>query len=119
MSAIEPHDASGGHQRLRPMTDQKHRSPRTTLRQRGADVVLERRVQRVHRLVKDEKLRIAQHCAREPQPLTLAAREPQAFLANPVFKAIRQRCDQLAEPRDFDCVRKLAVARLRPRAESH
>ena len=77
------------------MRDHECRAARHHLRQRGADLVLLRRVDRRGRVVEDQHLRVGEDGARDRDSLPLAAREREAALAEHRLVALRQALDEL------------------------
>jgi hypothetical protein len=78
---LEHRDPVGERDRRRPVRDHERRSTFHDRRERGADLVLLRRVDGGGRVVQDEHGRVGQDGAGDRDPLALAAREREAALA--------------------------------------
>ena len=100
--AFDDRDTVGERDRRRAVGDHERRAARHHLGQRGADLVLLRRVDRRGRVVEDQHLRVGEDGARDRDPLPLAAREREAALAEHRLVPLRQALDELrgaGEPR--------------------
>ena len=100
--SVDDRDAVGERDRRGTVRDHERRPAGHHLRQRGADLVLLRRVDRRGRVVEDQHLRVGEDRARDRDPLPLAAREREAALAEHRLVALGQALDELrgaGEPR--------------------
>ena len=87
--------------------------PAITSRERGADLVLLRGVDRRRGVVEDQHARVGEHRARDGDALTLAARERVAVLADHGLVAVGQRLDEVGGARERGGAPDLVEVRFR------
>ena len=92
---LEHDDPVGERDRRGAVRDHERRATFHHRRERRADLVLLRRVDRGGRVVEDQHRRVGEDRARDREPLTLAAGERVAALAEHRVVAERQRRDEL------------------------
>ena len=109
--AVEQHDAVGERDRRGPVGDDDRRPPGHHLAERGADLVLLRRVDRRRRVVEDQHPRVGEHRARDRDALTLPARQREAVLADHGVVAVGQRVDERRRRRRAGAARRTCVQR--------
>ena len=99
-AGVENEDAVGIADRGEIVCDDERRAAGAQVREAFEHEALRLRVETRGRLVHDQDRRVADHCARDAQPLTLAARQRQAALSDHGVVAIRQRGDELVRLRE-------------------
>lgn len=103
---------------IQTVSNQQHCSAGKMFAQGGANIILQIAIQRVHRFVENEQLRITKYGPRKPEPLALAAREPQSLLADPVFISVGKSLNHFGQSGHLNGLRDLRVGRLSPRHQN-